>query len=120
MLYFLQTKLSNNISVFFSLINIYGINKNTAFLLCKKLGFSMNLKTKNLTSEQIVELFQLIESLNLILNNNLKKLESLALANLISIKSYRGLRRIQGLPVRGQRTHSNRVGREINIVRQVK
>jgi len=107
MLYLLETKLSESKSVFFALTNIYGINKNTACLICKKLGFSVNLKTKDLTQEQIAEMLQLIDSLNLTLNNDLKKLKSLTLKNLISIKSYRGLRRVRGLPVRGQRTHTN-------------
>jgi small subunit ribosomal protein S13 len=107
MLYLLETKLPENKSVFFALTNVYGIGKNTAFLICKKLGFSMNLKTKDLTQEQVVDVLQLIDSLNLTLNNELKKLRSLTLKNLVSIKSYRGLRRVRGLPVRGQRTHTN-------------
>ena len=107
MLYLLETKLPENKAVFFALTNVYGIGKNTAFLICKKLGFSMNLKTKDLTQEQVVEILQLIDSLNLTLNNELKKLRSLTLKNLVSIKSYRGLRRVRGLPVRGQRTHTN-------------
>lgn len=107
MLYLLETKLPENKSVFFALTNVYGIGKNTAFILCKKLGFSINLKIKDLTQEQIIEVLQLIELLNITLNNELKKLKSLTLKNLISIKSYRGLRRVRGLPVRGQRTHTN-------------
>jgi small subunit ribosomal protein S13 len=107
MLYLLETKLPENKSVFFALTNVYGIGKHTAFFICKKLGFSMNLKTKNLTQEQVIEILQLIDSLNLTLNNELKKLRSLTLKTLVSIKSYRGLRRIRGLPVRGQRTHTN-------------
>jgi small subunit ribosomal protein S13 len=107
MLYLLETKLPENKSVFFALTNVYGIGRTTAFLICKKLGFSMNLKIKDLTQEQIVNILQLIESLNLTLNNELKKLRSLTLKKLVSIKSYRGLRRVRGLPVRGQRTHTN-------------
>lgn len=52
-------------------------------------------------------MLQLVESLNLSLNNELKKLKSIALKKLVNIKSYRGLRRVRGLPVRGQRTHTN-------------
>jgi len=107
MLYLLETKLPENKSVFFALTNIYGIGEKTACLICKKLGFSVNLKTKNLTQDQIEDLIQLVDSSNLILNNELKKLRSLTLKTLISIKSYRGLRRVRGLPVRGQRTHTN-------------
>lgn len=107
MLYFLETKLPEQKSVFFALTNIYGIGRITAFMICKKLGFSINLKIKDLTQEQISEMLQLIDSLNLTLNNELKKLKSLTLKNLVSIKSYKGLRRVRGLPVRGQRTHTN-------------
>ena len=107
MLYLLETNLPDQKSVFFALTRVYGIGRNTAFSICKKLGFSINLKVKNLNQEQIAELLRLIDSLNLLLNNDLKKFKSLTLKNLISIKSYRGLRRVKGLPVRGQRTHTN-------------
>lgn len=107
MLYFLETQLPENKPVYFALTRVYGINKHTAFTICKKLGFSTNLKIKNLTQEQIVEMLQVIESLQLNLNNELKKLKSLTLKNLVSIKAYKGLRRVRGLPVRGQRTHTN-------------
>jgi small subunit ribosomal protein S13 len=107
MLYFLETKLSEHKSVYFALTNIYGIGKNTAYTICKKLGFSINLKIKDLTQEQITEMNRLVDLLNLNLNNELKNLKSLTLTNLVSIKSYKGLRRVRGLPVRGQRTHTN-------------
>ena len=107
MLYLLETNLPDQKSVFFALMQIHGIGENTAFSICKKLGFSINLKVKNLNQEQIAELLQIIDSLNLSLNNELKKLKSMTLKRLIAIKSYRGLRRVKGLPVRGQRTHTN-------------
>jgi small subunit ribosomal protein S13 len=107
MLYLLETNLSDQKSVFFALTKVHGIGRSTSFLICKKLGFSINLKVKNLNQEQIVELLQLIDSLELLLNNELKKLKSITLKKLISIKAYRGLRRVRGLPVRGQRTHTN-------------
>jgi|JI102314A2RNA_FD_contig_121_325963_length_1743_multi_3_in_0_out_0_1 small subunit ribosomal protein S13 len=107
MLYFLETKLSEHKPVYFALTNIYGIGKNTAHTICKKLGFSINLKIKDLTQEQITEMIRQIDLLNLNLNNELKNLKVLTLTNSISIKSYKGLRRVRGLPVRGQRTHTN-------------
>ena len=107
MLYLLETKLPENKSVFIALISIYGIGKSTSLKICKKLGFSLNLKIKDLTEEQILEILKLIEYLNLSTNNELKQLKSQILKNLIEIKSYRGLRRSKGLPVRGQRTHTN-------------
>ena len=107
MLYLLETNLPESKSVYFALTRVYGIGQNTASSICKKLGFSINLKVKDLTQEQTLELLNLIDSLNILLNNELKKFKSLTLKNLISIKSYRGLRRVRGLPVRGQRTHTN-------------
>ena len=107
MLYILETKLPENKSIFFALTKVYGIGKTTSFLICKKLGFSINFKVKDLTKDQIFEILKITNSLNLILNNDLKKLKTLTIKNLINIKSYRGLRRIKGFPVRGQRTHSN-------------
>lgn len=107
MLYLLETNLPENKSIYFALTKIYGIGRNTAFKICKKLGFSMNLKTKNLTQEQVNEISQVINSSDLMLNNDLKKLRSLNFKKLVSIKSYRGLRKVRGLPVRGQRTHTN-------------
>lgn len=107
MLYILETNLPENKSVFFALTYVYGIGKSTAFNICKKLGFCKNLKIKDLTQEQIIEILQITDLSDLTLNNELKKVKSLTLKNLIQIKSYKGLRRLKGLPIRGQRTHTN-------------
>ena len=107
MIYLLETKLPEKKSIYFSLTKILGIGEKTSFSICKKLGFSINLKTKDLTQEQIIEILKLIDYLNLTLNNELKKQKILILQNLINMKSYKGLRRVRGLPVRGQRTHTN-------------
>jgi small subunit ribosomal protein S13 len=107
MLYILETKLSEKKPVLFALTSIYGINKSTASSICKKLGFSLNLKIKNLTQEQVQDMLIFIESLNLMLNQELKTFRYQASKTLISIKAYRGLRKVAKLPVRGQRTHTN-------------
>lgn len=107
MIYLFESELPENMSVVFALKRIYGIGKKNSFLICKKLGFSINLKIKNLSKYQITYILNLINSLNLVVAADLKNLKNLITKNLISIKSYRGLRKIQGLPVRGQRTHTN-------------
>ena len=53
------------------------------------------------------QIFKLVETLNMPLANDLRRLTLLDKQKLISIKSYRGLRRKKGFPVRGQRTHTN-------------
>lgn len=107
LIYLLESELSNNMSLIFALQKVYGIGKKNSLLICKKLGFSSNLKVKNLSKHQISDILNIIESLNLIIASDLKKLKTLTIKNLIFIKSYRGLRRTKGLPVRGQRTHTN-------------
>lgn len=107
MIYLVESKIPDNKSVFFALKYIYGIGNLNAILICKKLGFSKNLKVKNLSKDQIAHLLNLIESLNIEVASDLKKSQLLNRKKLINIKSYRGLRRNQGLPVRGQRTHTN-------------
>lgn len=107
MVYLFESEILENKPIFFALTQIYGIGKTTAVLTCKTLGFSPNLKIKNLSKEQINKLVKIIELLNIQLASDLKKSKLLTIKRLISIKSYRGLRKIQGLPIRGQRTHTN-------------
>jgi len=106
-MYIFESELPKNKSILLALTNIFGIGKLNSFLLCKKLGFSQNLKIKDLSQKQITKLIKNIESSNLTLASDLKKERFLKLKNLLSIKSYKGLRRSQGFPVRGQRTRTN-------------
>lgn len=107
MVYFFESKLPENKSIHFALKYVFGIGKKQSVLICQKLGFSSNLKVKSLSEDQISQTVKVIDSLNLLLANDLKKFKLLVLKKLILIKSYRGLRRKKGLPIRGQRTHTN-------------
>ena len=107
MVYLLETELPENKSVFLALRNVYGIGKSKSVFICKQLGFCFGFKVKELSSDQIIKLLKLIESSDLIITSDLKKLKQLVTKNLVAVKSFRGLRKINGLPVRGQRTHTN-------------
>lgn len=107
MVYILESKLPDNKSIFHALQYVYGIGKTRASLICKKLGFSENLKVKNLSENQIIQIIGVINSSDYVLAHDLKKLKLSFDKKLVAIKSYRGLRRVKGLPVRGQRTHTN-------------
>lgn len=107
MVYLFESKLSETKSVYFGLMSIYGIGKSRSFLICKKVGLSLNLKIKDLSASQIHQISKVIEFSGYILSNDLKRLILLNKQRLISIKSYRGLRRKKGFPIRGQRTHTN-------------
>jgi len=107
MVYLFESELSNTKLLPFALCSIYGLGKASTFLICKKLGFSKNLIINNLSKEHINKLVKNIESLDKLVGKDLLKTRVLITKRLVFIKSYRGLRRYQGLPVRGQRTHTN-------------
>jgi small subunit ribosomal protein S13 len=107
MLNIFETELQQKKSVKFALKQIYGINLPTSIFICKKLGISPNFKILQVSEDQIFKLVSLIESMNLNLSSDLKKLNSINFKKIVSIKLFRGLRKISGLPIRGQRTHSN-------------
>lgn len=87
--------------------SIFGLGFKNISLVFKKLGFCQNLKVENLSKKQISSLIKKINSLNILLANDLLKFKSLNFNKLISIKSIKGYRKSIGLPVRGQRTHTN-------------
>ena len=107
MIFILETELLEKKSVYFSLTSIFGINQYQALVICKKLGLSANCKLSILTSEQIVKLIKFIEKLNLLISYDLKKSNILLTKKQIQIKTYKSIRKLRGLPVRGQRTHTN-------------
>ena len=107
MIFILETELLEKKSVYFSLTSIFGINQYQALIICKKLGLSANCKLSILTSEQIVKLIKFIEKLNLLISYDLKKSNILLTKKQIQIKTYKSIRKLRGLPVRGQRTHTN-------------
>lgn len=107
MIYLFESDLPKNKSLVSALRNIHGLGRTQVFSLCKKLGFSKNLIVKDLSKEQISRLIKHIDSLDSLVAGDLVKTRLFIVKKLVSIKSYRGLRRYQGLPVRGQRTHTN-------------
>ena len=107
MLYLFESELPKNKSLPFALSTIYGLGKTSSVNICKKLGFSKNLTVSDLSKEQVSKLVKNIESSNILIGGDLLKTRLLIAEKLVSMKSYRGLRRYQGLPVRGQRTHTN-------------
>ena len=116
MLYILEFELAEKKSIFYALTHIFGIGKFKSNIICKKLGLSKNYKIINLSKEQINKLIRIIESSNILFGNDLKKFRTFMFKKLVAIKSYRGLRKNQGLPVRGQRTHTNsRTSRKISF-----
>lgn len=114
-MFLFETELPENKSIILALKNVYGIGHSRSVFFCKQLGFCFSLKIKDLSPEQIIKLLKLIEHSNLIITNDLKKSKQLTDKKLVAIKSFRGLRKLKGLPVRGQRTHTNaKTAKKIN------
>nr|QYC61881.1 ribosomal protein S13 [Stephanopyxis turris] len=107
MTYLLETELNQKKSVYFALKKVFGIGIISSTYFSKKLGFSVNLKIFELSLEQKLKLVRCIENSNVIINSELKRTLNNAKKILIEIKSYKGLRRLKGFPIRGQRTRSN-------------
>lgn len=106
MTYIFETRLSETKSVYISLKKIKGLGKFKSQKICNKLGFSKNFLIGNLSDSQMKTLIGLL-STEPLLGSDLIKFKNLVLKHLIGIKLLRGIRKMKGLPVRGQRTHTN-------------
>ncbi len=103
-----------------SLQYIYGIGKTTAKLLCERAGVEVVTRTKDLTDDEVRRLRETIEA-NLKVEGDLRREISMNIKRLMDLGCYRGLRHRRGLPVRGQRTHTNartRKGPKKGLVRK--
>jgi len=89
-----------------SLTYIFGIGKPLAQKILKDLGIEETRKTKDLTEEEVIKVRAYIDN-NVKVEGDLRREVTQNIKRLIEINSYRGIRHKRGLPVRGQRTHTN-------------
>lgn len=89
------------------LSDIFGIGKHTAFQIVSMCGIDYTKRIGDLTEEDVAKINSAIESLGLKVEGDLRREIAENIQRLKDIRCYRGLRHIAGLPVRGQRTHSN-------------
>lgn len=106
MLFLYGANLRDSKKLHYALTNIRGIGLHTSNKICDHLGFGNHFYVYELTDAQISKICQYIEE-NLLIEGDLRKDVYLNISRLVSISSYRGLRHAQGLPLRGQRTHTN-------------
>ena len=85
---------------------IDGIGPKKAIQVRYRLGISGNIKIKELTKYQIDQIEQMIGQ-DHVVHWELKRGERADIERLISLSCYRGIRHQDGLPLRGQRTHTN-------------
>ncbi len=89
-----------------SLTYIFGVGRSTASDICNKAGVSPDMRTRDLTDAEVAKIRENIEK-NLKVEGDLRRETSQNIKRLMEISSYRGIRHRKGLPVRGQRTHTN-------------
>ena len=85
---------------------IFGIGRRTAQRILEKTGVSTSLRIKDLTDADVNKLRQVIERDHRV-EGALRTEVAMNIKRLMDIGSYRGIRHRRGLPVRGQRTHTN-------------
>ena len=88
-----------------SLTYIFGIGKSTSNKILEKAGVDKDTRVKDLTEEQVAQISNFVEEYKV--EGELRKEIRLNIKRLLDIKSYRGLRHRNGLPVRGQKTKTN-------------
>lgn len=89
-----------------SLTYIYGVGRSRALEAVQKTGIKLGTRVRDLTDEEVVKLRGFIDA-NYKVEGDLRREVSQNIKRLTEIGCYRGLRHRQGLPVRGQRTHTN-------------
>lgn len=89
-----------------ALTYIFGIGRSVAEKILADLKIDAARKTKDLTEDEIVKIRTYIDN-NFKVEGDLRREVTQNIKRLIEINSYRGIRHKRGLPVRGQRTHTN-------------
>jgi small subunit ribosomal protein S13 len=89
-----------------ALTYIYGIGRTSARRICEKANVELDTRTDTLAEGDIIRLRELIEK-EYRVEGDLRRETAQNIKLLMDIGCYRGLRHRRGLPVRGQRTHTN-------------
>ncbi len=95
-----------NKRVAISLRYIYGIGPAKAQAICTKLAIPDERRVNQLTDEEVLRIRELIDR-EYRVEGDLRREVAMNVKRLMDLGCYRGLRHRRGLPVRGQRTHTN-------------
>ena len=89
-----------------SLTYIYGIGRTTSGRVCAATSIDPDTRVRDLTDEEVIRLRNWIDA-NLKVEGDLRRDVAQDIKRKMEIGSYQGIRHRRGLPVRGQRTHTN-------------
>ncbi len=98
--------LPRNKRVEIALTYIYGIGRASARRVLDKAGIGLALRTDDLNDDQVQAIRSILES-DFRVEGDLRRDVQMSIKRLMDLGCYRGLRHRRGLPVRGQRTHTN-------------
>ena len=98
--------LPRNKKVWVALTYIYGVGKATAMNIVAKAEVDGDGRVAQLSDHEVARIREVIQE-GVTVEGELRKEVSLNIKRLIDLGSYRGIRHRRGLPVRGQRTHTN-------------
>lgn len=90
-----------------ALAYLQGIGKTLSAKILKEANIDPAKRSKDLTEKEVAQITSIIQKMNIKVEGDLRREVQQNIKRLIDIKSYRGSRHIKGLPVRGQRTHTN-------------
>ncbi|HXQ68658.1 MAG TPA: 30S ribosomal protein S13 [Alphaproteobacteria bacterium] len=85
---------------------IYGIGPTKATEICEKVGIPSQRRVSELTEQEVIRIREVIDR-EYQVEGDLRREVAMNIKRLLDLGCYRGLRHRKGLPVRGQRTHTN-------------
>jgi small subunit ribosomal protein S13 len=98
--------LPTNKRVVIALQYIHGIGQKIAKEIMEKVNLPLDRRVSQLTDSEVLQIRELIDR-DFMVEGDLRREVSLNIKRLMDLGCYRGLRHRKGLPVRGQRTHTN-------------
>ena len=95
-----------NKRVVISLTYIHGIGPAKARNICEKCNISLESRVQDLTEQEVFSVREIIDR-DHVVEGDLRRDFAMNIKRLMDLGCYRGIRHRKGLPVRGQRTHTN-------------
>jgi small subunit ribosomal protein S13 len=96
-----------NKRVIIALTYIHGIGQLKSAQICEAVGISSERRVQDLTDAEILQIREAVTGGDHLVEGDLRRQVSMNIKRLMDMGNYRGLRHRRGLPVRGQRTHTN-------------
>ena len=85
---------------------IHGIGAKKAFEICEKVNIAVTRRVNELSDAEVLKIREVIDR-DYMVEGDLRRSVAMNIKRLMDLGCYRGLRHRRGLPVRGQRTHTN-------------